>query len=85
MKSTDCPDLSGGKLLVGLKQTRQAIETGKASKVFVAMDAEPRLVQPLVEACRKFGIPTEEVVSMRQLGAACGIHVGAAAAAILLK
>ncbi len=85
MKNPDLPDLSGEMLLVGLKQTRQALEKGRVSKVFVARDAEPCLVQPLVETCRKSGIPTEEIASMRELGAACGIHVGAAAAAILLK
>lgn len=78
------PDLDGSqKLTVGLKQTRLAVEQGRAVKVFVAQDAESRLVQPLVECCLLQGVPWVEVASMRELGAACGINVGAAAAAIL--
>lgn len=84
MSSMAIPDLDeGASITVGLKQTRLAVEKGGAVKVFVAMDAEPRLILPLVDCCRQRCIPLVEVASMRELGSACGIQVGAAAAALL--
>lgn len=70
-------------LRVGTKQTRLAIDSGVAVKVFVARDAEEKLVEPIVLQCRELGIPVTRVASMRELGKACGIQVGAAAAAMV--
>ena len=68
---------------VGLKQLRKALKDGSASKVFLAQNAEPRLVEPIEAQCREMGIPCVWVETMAELGAACGIEVGAAAAAAL--
>ena len=72
-------------LTVGSKQTKLAIENGQAIKVFVARDAEARLVDPIVQQCTEKGIPVVRAVSMSELGKACGIQVGAAVAAIVQK
>ena len=75
----------GSNLSVGTKQTRLAIERGEAEKVFIANDAEPKLVEPIVQRCQELGIPLVSDSSMRELGKACGIQVGAAAAALLRR
>jgi len=80
------PELEEGyKLTVGAKQTRLAIERGAAVKVFVAQDAEERVVEPILRLCSRLGLPVIEGPSMRELGKACGIQVGASSAAMVRK
>ncbi len=69
------------KLSVGTKQTTKMVELGKALEVFVAKDADPKLTAKIVNLCKKMGVKVTYVDSMRQLGKACGIEVGAAMAA----
>ena len=76
-------ELNVCKRTVGIKQTRRAIREGLARKVYLAADADPALVEELKELCAQRGIPVEETFTMRQIGAACAIAVGAAAAAVL--
>jgi large subunit ribosomal protein L7A len=66
-----------------MKQLRKALRDGKAAKVFVALDADPKLTGPVYAACQSGGVPLEEVPTMKELGAACDIEVGAAVAALL--
>lgn len=68
---------------VGTKQTSRAVEKGKARAVFLAGDAERHVIGPLEDLCHRHQVPVVEVASMRELGTACGIQVGAASAAIL--
>ncbi len=68
---------------VGTNQTAKAISRGQARVVFVAQDADRRVTEPLLRAARERGMEVVEVPSMAALGRACGIAVGAAAAAIL--
>ena len=70
-------------LTIGAKQTKKAIEQGNATRVFVAEDADPRVIEPIIKLCKENGIAAERVDSMKKLGKACGIEVGAATAAIL--
>jgi large subunit ribosomal protein L7A len=70
---------------VGAHQTTRAIERGQAREVFVAADADRRVVEPVVRAAAARGIGLVEVASMAALGRACGIAVGAAAAAVLAE
>lgn len=70
------------RLSVGTKQTTKLIEQGKASEVFVARDADPRITSKVVNLCKKMGVQVTYVDSMKQLGKACGIEVGAAVAAV---
>jgi large subunit ribosomal protein L7A len=72
-----------GKLKVGTKQTTKAVEQGKAAEVFVAQDADPRLVNRIVELCKLHGVKVNYVDTMRDLGKACGIAVEAAMAAVV--
>jgi large subunit ribosomal protein L7A len=68
---------------VGTNQTAKAISRGQARVVFVAQDADRRVTEPVLRAARERGMEVVEVPSMAALGRACGIAVGAAAAAIL--
>lgn len=73
--------LKSGKKAIGTKQTLKAVEKGLADMVFVARDADERVVSPIRALCSQKGVLLEEVATMIELGRACGIEVGAAAAA----
>lgn len=76
-------ELRGGQLRIGTKQTTKAVESGVAAKLFVARDADPKLTSKIVTLAKKMGVEVTYVDSMKQLGKACGIEVGAAMAAIV--
>ena len=67
--------------VVGGKQTRRAILDGSAQRVYLAQDA--RVTAPIEALCAQRSVPVERVPSMKELGGACGISVGAAVAALL--
>ena len=68
---------------VGTNQTAKAIGRGRAQVVYIAKDADRRVVEGVVTAAKGANLEIVEVDSMREIGRACGISVGAAAAAIL--
>ena len=70
--------------VVGAKQTARAIANGTAKVVFLAKDADAVVTEPLLEQCKAAGVAFELVETMQELGKACGIHVGAAVAAIII-
>ncbi len=69
---------------VGTKQTLKALTKNSVSKVFLAKDADKRVVGPLLDLCQANHIIIEEVESMTVLGKACRVDVPTAAAALLL-
>ena len=69
--------------VVGTKQLKKAVKAGRAKVVFLAENADPAVTQPLEELCAANHIQITWVRSMAELGRACGIEVGAAAAALL--
>lgn len=68
--------------VVGLKQTARAVAEGRAREVYLACDADPRLIEPLKNACGA-GVTLHLELTMAQLGKAAGVSVGAAACALL--
>ena len=74
-------ELSRSKKVVGIKQVRKALREGRVQKIWLADDADPALTEPLETACRDNGIEVLRVVTMKELGRACSISVGAACAA----
>ena len=83
-KIPECGDLAvlkKFKMVVGLKQLRKALENGKAKCVFLAQNADPALTEPIEALCQQNQVSYAWVRSMQDLGRACGIEVGAAAAA----
>ncbi len=69
--------------VVGAKQVKRAIDAGRAQKVFLAADADPRITESIASLCVEKDVPTENDCSMKELGKACGIAVGAAVAALV--
>ena len=68
------------RVLAGAKQMRKTIQKGKAHKVYLARNADPALIQPLLALCQEYSVSVAWVKSMTDLGHICGIEVGAAAA-----
>jgi large subunit ribosomal protein L7A len=65
---------------VGLKQSVKVVENGTAQTLFIARDAEERVISGIRELAVKKGINVEYIDTMKLLGKACGIEVGAAVA-----
>ena len=74
---------TGKRIVVGTKQLKKAVLNGRVDCVFLAENADPIVTQPLEVLCESKNIPIRWVCSMADLGRACGIEVGAAAAAVL--
>ena len=66
-------ELSSKDKVVGLKQVQRAVSAGRAGRVFLACDADPRLTRPLEGRCRERGVPVSGAHTMAQLGRACGM------------
>ena len=77
------PDLTKMKVVVGTKQLKKAVRDGRARYVFLAENADPAVTEPLERLCADNHIQITWVSRMEDLGRACGIEVGAAAAAVL--
>ncbi|MEJ8303083.1 ribosomal L7Ae/L30e/S12e/Gadd45 family protein [Saccharibacillus sacchari] len=75
--------LQDAHVKIGTKQTVRAVELGEASEVYVAMDADQRMIAKITSLCVKSGVKITEVETMRELGKACRIEVGAAMVAVL--
>ncbi|MCY9374219.1 MULTISPECIES: 50S ribosomal protein L7ae-like protein [Bacillus] len=71
-------------IIIGTKQTVKALKRGSVKEVVVAKDADPLLTSSVVSLAEDQGISVSMVESMKKLGKACGIEVGAAAVAIIL-
>ena len=71
------------KMVVGAKQMRKALASGAARRVYLARNADPALTEPLAALCRENGVSCAWVKTMKDLGEAAGIEVGAAAAAAM--
>lgn len=79
------PDGKKDKVVVGAKQLRKAVASGRAGRVYLAKDADPSLTQPLQALCVEHHIQITWVSDRNALGRACGIEVGAAAAAVVTE
>ncbi|KUO42285.1 MAG: 50S ribosomal protein L7 [Hadesarchaea archaeon DG-33] len=72
-----------GKLRKGTNETTKAVERKQAALVIIAEDVEPaEIVAHLPPLCDEKGIPYIYVPNKRELGAAAGIDLGAAAVTI---
>ena len=78
-------ELSGSNKVVGAKQAKRVLRDGRAVRLYMAMDADPRLLQPLVQEAVNRQVPVSQVPTMKELGAACGIAVGAAVAVVVRR
>lgn len=73
----------GEQIVVGAKQLRKALLSGRARSVFLAQNADPAITKPIEALCMENHVRCTWVPAMAELGRACGIDVGAAAAAVV--
>ena len=76
-------ELSKHNFVVGVKQLKKALKNGNAQYVFLACNADPAITEPIAALCQQNHVDFAWVRSMTDLGHACGIEVGAAAAAAI--
>ena len=74
-------ELANRRFVVGAKQLKKALKNGTANKVFLACNADPAITEPIAALCQLNRVDFAWVRSMTDLGHACGLEVGAAAAA----
>ncbi|WP_246945523.1 50S ribosomal protein L7ae-like protein [Bacillus pinisoli] len=70
-------------IIVGTKQTIKALKNGEVKEIVVAEDADPRVTYKVIQTAKEQRVSVTKVDSMKKLGKACGIEVGAAAVAII--
>ncbi|MCL6587758.1 MAG: 50S ribosomal protein L7ae-like protein [Anoxybacillus sp.] len=75
--------LQAQEVVIGTKQTVRALKEGNVREVVIAEDADKAITDKIVEAANEANIPVTRVDSMKKLGKACKIQVGAAAVAII--
>ncbi|RBW67749.1 50S ribosomal protein L7ae-like protein [Bacillus taeanensis] len=68
--------------IVGTKQTLKALQNNEVAEIVIASDADQRITNKVITLAKEQQIPISIVDSMKKLGKACGIEVGAAAVAI---
>ncbi|WP_138207390.1 ribosomal L7Ae/L30e/S12e/Gadd45 family protein [Haloimpatiens lingqiaonensis] len=72
-----------GKKSVGIKQTLKAIKQDQCERLYIAEDAEFKLIQPLIDLAKDKSLEIVYIDTMKELGRLCGIDVGAAVACTL--
>ena len=76
-------ELASQEKVIGVKQSRRAIREGRAKRIYLAIDADPAITDPVADSCQEAGIPVETGYTMAQLGQACHITVGASVVAVI--
>ena len=78
-------EISRANVVVGIKQLKKALRAGRVQTAYFAADADPAVTEPIAAACSSSAVPVVWVKTMAQLGKACGIDVGASAAATVIS
>lgn len=82
MTLTELSSIPKDRLRIGVKQSSKALVEGRAIKVYIARDAEQHVTRRVEELADERAVELEYVDSMKELGLACNIDVGAATAVI---
>jgi large subunit ribosomal protein L7A len=72
-----------GKKVVGIKQSLKAIKNDEVKSLYVASDADIKLIEPVLKLAQQNSLEVNYVETMKDLGKLCGIDVGAATAVLL--
>ncbi|MDQ0272569.1 50S ribosomal protein L7ae-like protein [Cytobacillus purgationiresistens] len=75
--------LQAKDIIVGTKQSVKALKQGIVHEVVIANDSDLKVKRMIESAADECEVPITYVDSMKKLGKACGIEVGAAAVAII--
>ena len=76
-------EFKGKKVLVGLKQSSEAVLLKKAEKAYLASDTDGFIKETFLELCRENGVEVVFAESKKMLGKACSINVPASCAVLL--
>ncbi|MCT4612784.1 MAG: ribosomal L7Ae/L30e/S12e/Gadd45 family protein [Clostridia bacterium] len=76
--------LSKKNIVIGVRQSLQALIDGNVIKLYYAMDAERHIIEEALSLARQKNISIVEVETMMQLGSFCDIKVKAAIAAEIM-
>ena len=81
----DISEISAAKKVVGLNQTKKAVNNGRAIKVVAARDADEQFLLQIRRLCESKPVPVylDMSMTMEELGSACKIDVGCAVCAII--
>lgn len=69
-------------IVIGTKQALKALRENRIHEIVIAEDADSRVTNKVLALAEEMHVPVYTVDSMKKLGQACGIDVGAAAVAI---
>ncbi|WP_346937922.1 ribosomal L7Ae/L30e/S12e/Gadd45 family protein [uncultured Clostridium sp.] len=72
-----------GEKVVGVKQTAKALKSNLGCKLYVAKDADSKLLEPILKLAADRSLEIIEIDTMKELGVLCGIDVSAATALII--
>lgn len=75
--------LKESKKVVGTKQTIKVLEKGTAKVVYIAQDADERIIRQIIDLAEGQNLPVVTVDTMVQLGKECNIEVRTATAATI--
>lgn len=75
--------LNSSNKVAGVKQTKAAVNSGSASVVYVASDADITLTEPIINLCKEKGVEIVLGHTRKELAKAAHIEVPCAAAAII--
>lgn len=72
-----------GEKVVGIKQTIKALKNNLGSKLYIAKDADVKLLEPILELAEEKSLEIIQIDTMKELGVLCGIDVSAATALVI--
>ena len=72
--------LKNAKRVIGIKQVTKAVKNDLAKCVYIADDADDRVLSPLKELCMTKNVEMIFGNTMAELGKSCNIEVAAAVA-----
>ena len=72
-----------GKKVVGIKQATKSIKAGLGNTLYLAEDADGKILNPLIELAKSNNVKIVFIDTMIELGKLSGIDVGSAATLIL--
>lgn len=75
--------LKTGNKIVGAKQVKRALNLQEVEAVFIAMDADEKVTDEIIQICKEKHVEVVHIKNMKELGDACSIDVNAATAALL--
>ena len=71
-----------GRIVAGTRQALREIAKGHAKRVYIALDAQERIISEARAAAQAAGVPVEEIGDMATLGRRCRIAVPCAVAVL---